>query len=44
MKRMISSTDLDDDEDNDHFVDFGLLELNEKLSTEEDFEDRAWLD
>jgi len=30
MKRLIASTDLDDDEDNDHFVDFGLLELNEK--------------
>ena len=38
------SSDLDEDEDNDHFVDFGLVELNEMTSSqEEDSQDRAWL-
>lgn len=30
---MIMSSDLDEDEDNDHFVDFGLVELNEMTSS-----------
>ena len=32
---------LNEDDDSDHFVDFGLVELNER--SEEDLEDRSWL-
>jgi len=33
--------DYTDDDDSDHFVDFGLIQVSEK--TEEDLDDRAWL-
>lgn len=35
------SSDLNEDDDSDHFVDYGLIELNEQ--SEDGMDDRAWL-
>lgn len=41
IEHSLKYNDFTDDDDADHFVDFGLVELNEKSA--EDQDDRAWL-